>query len=137
METDNPKQLCNLCGLSCHLADIEGITDYGGIIGLTVAGGYFSTPGNGDGALDDNYYYKFSLCEFCLDWLFTQFKIPVSVNNDYDNSKIEFKSAAQRVLEDDWRTEKEKFYQEYLRRATARTKESSVVERFNKLKILK
>jgi hypothetical protein len=71
--------LCNLCALSCDLptgpAD-DPKPDPHGLIEKEVLGHYASTPGNGHGALDDTTAYKFSLCEWCLDWLFTQFKIP-------------------------------------------------------------
>lgn len=121
---------CNLCGLSCvqHLSDELAV--YGGLINARVCGGYSSTPGNGVGALDDTVAYKFSLCEFCLDWLFSQFKIPVAMF-DYMGSDENFKpadlpldepwrSAAQRVAEDDWRGYKEEFTAEAARRAKAR-----------------
>lgn len=116
--------LCNRCGLSCTLAD----RDIGGIIRHTVVGGYESTPGNGDGALDDCDGYTFSLCEFCCDWLFQTFVIPVEVHevSIVDERPIsldgerEFRPALQRVQEDDWRRTKDKFMAEYARREKAR-----------------
>jgi hypothetical protein len=132
---------CNLCGLSCNLKNWgpEGLID------AVVIGGYESTPGNGSGALDDMTRYRFSICEFCLDWLFTKFRIPVVVDdpmNDYlldDGETIEeglermgvvqilerpqpnpWRPAAQRVAEDDWRKMKDEFYAEAARRSAAR-----------------
>lgn len=64
--------ICNYCGLSCNV----GPNGRGnGLLDADVYGGY-SSPNYG--ALDDATKYSFSLCEFCLDWLFCQFKIPVS-----------------------------------------------------------
>lgn len=65
-------EACNLCGLSCMLGDSR---QAGGICAIA-EGGYFSTPGNGYGALDDMTQYRFQLCEFCLDWLFQKMQIP-------------------------------------------------------------
>lgn len=121
--------LCNLCGLSC---DIPGcipkeIRQPSGLIDATVSGGYDSTPGNGFGALDDCTQYKFSLCEWCLDWLFQQFKISPEekeigvFSGDYDGTIEQWKPAAQRVKEDDWRAGKEEFRIEYERRNQARS----------------
>jgi hypothetical protein len=127
---------CNLCGLSCQLGDksppINFVENYG-LIGANVVGGYFSTPGNGYGALDDMVDYRFSMCEFCLDWLFTQFTIPVKISG----TEEAFKPAIQRVFEDDWRKEKETFYQEYLKRSNARSKEFKTVEKCKKLQLFK
>jgi len=134
---------CNLCGLSCLL---DPQHPPAGLIDATVVGGYPSTPGNGNGALDDNDGYRFSLCEFCLDWLFAQFRIPVAMVN----TKIAWspgpgesigdamqrtggfvslvtgpdpdpwRPAEQRVREDAWREDKEGFSQEKARRDIAR-----------------
>jgi len=141
--------ICNLCGESCSLGPVYGDGkepyDYNGLIEETVVGGYNSTPGNGEGALDDMVRYSFSLCEFCLDWLFEQFIVPVAVDapmNDYLMQEGEtmdeamekrgiiqlmeapqpppWKSAAQRVTEDDWRQTKEKFFKEANRRTRKR-----------------
>lgn len=113
--------LCNLCGLSCTL-DEKNFSELGGLIGAVVSGGYASTPGNGVGALDDTVAYRFSLCEFCLDWLFAQFTIPVAVS-DYMTplEQVEpWNPAAQRVASDDWRRMKQIFTDEANRRAAAR-----------------
>ena len=81
------KPLCNLCGLSCVIGPSESpASGPHGLIEATVTGGYESTPGNGCGALDDMVRHSFSLCEFCLDWLFSKFNVPVAVDdpmNDY------------------------------------------------------
>lgn len=143
-ETDH---LCNLCGESCSLGPLwEGKLAFGGLLNAQVVGGYNSTPGNGAGALDDMTRHNFSLCEFCLDWLFQQFKIPLSVDdpmNDYlmqEGETMEealdtrgfvqllprpqpesWRPAAQRVEEDEWRKSKEEFRKEYARRSLLRT----------------
>lgn len=117
------EKLCNLCGLSCNLSGSgsESWAQESGLIDAAVTGGYLSTPGNGYGALDDTVEYKFSLCEFCLDWLFSQFKIPVAMRDtDMVPPAIEFKPASQMVLEDDWRKDKERFFEEFDRRNNAR-----------------
>jgi hypothetical protein len=90
----------------------------GGLIDCEVNGGYYSTPGNGRGALDDGDTYTFSLCEFCTDWMFSRFRIPPTMGSymfAYDEERV-FKSADQRVLEDDWRTMKEEYFMEARRR---------------------
>jgi hypothetical protein len=129
---------CNMCGESCSLGPLYGDgldgdkLDYNGLLNVKVAGGYNSTPGNGNGALDDMTRYGFSMCEFCLDWLFQQFKIPVTVD-DYMNDdnylpKAEtnavqlpaWKCAEARVNEDEWRQSKEEFHQENNRRSLLR-----------------
>jgi predicted HAD superfamily Cof-like phosphohydrolase len=64
--------LCNLCGQTRTLGQLysEGApTDLYGLR-TRVDGGYLSL------ALQDCTAYKFALCEFCLDWLFTQCKHP-------------------------------------------------------------
>jgi hypothetical protein len=117
--------LCNRCGLSCELGDTGSI---GGIIRRTVCGGYYSTPGNGRGALDDLDGYTFSLCEFCCDWLFQTFVIPVEVSEvSVENERLispdgeqRYRPAAQRVEEDEWRRMKDEFRAEWTRRAAAR-----------------
>jgi hypothetical protein len=111
--------LCNLCGERCG-CDHESTL---GLINHTVAGGYCSTPGNGCGALDDCALYSFSLCEFCLDWLFTQFKTPPKVGAYSGMAPDEpevFRPAAQRVAEDAWRERKAYFLAEAERRAKLR-----------------
>lgn len=120
---------CNLCGLPCDIYGSipEDIRTPSGLIDAKVTGGYDSTPGNGFGALDDCSQYKFSLCEWCLDWLFEQFIIPpeekgVGAFSHLDGPPIEWKPARQRVEEDDWRSAKEEFRIEYERRNQARSK---------------
>jgi hypothetical protein len=111
--------LCNLCGESCNFhADVK---QPDGLVDQKVVGGFDSTPGNGSGALDDTCVYTFSLCEFCLDWLFTQFKIPPEVRclSNYGEPEP-WKPAAQRVTEDEWRKQKQRFFKEAARRAAAR-----------------
>ena len=119
---------CNLCGLSCDICGSipEDIRTPSGLIDAKVTGGYDSTPGNGFGALDDCAQYKFSLCEWCLDWLFEQFIIPpeekgIGAFSHLDGPPIEWKPARQRVEEDDWRSAKEEFRIEYERRNQARS----------------
>jgi hypothetical protein len=112
--------LCNLCGLSCLVPG--AISEPSGLLKARVCGGYDSTPGNGAGALDDTVAYTFSMCEFCLDWLFARFKIPV-VTTDYTNSDASeepWRPAVERVRNDDWRKMKDKFFAEHVRRAAAR-----------------
>lgn len=113
--------LCNLCGLSCKL---DGdCTGFGGLVRVTILGGYDSTPGNGSGALDDMTSYVFSLCEFCCDWLFQRFVLPVETY-DYGSGEDDgpWRPAAQRVAEDEWRSMKGTFAAEWARRNVARTK---------------
>lgn len=123
--------LCNLCGLSCKL-DEGDIQELGGLIKKTVVGGYASTPGNGCGALDDTMSYTFSLCEFCLDWLFAQFTIPVTVGDDEYWSgmavRAPWKPAAKRVAADEWRRMKKIFTDESDRRAQARARKAGTKE---------
>ena len=120
---------CNLCGLPCDIYGSipEEIRTPSGLIDAKVTGGYDSTPGNGFGALDDCSQYKFSLCEWCLDWLFEQFIISpeekgIGAFSHLDGPPIEWKPARQRVEEDDWRTLKKEFAEEYERRNLARSK---------------
>jgi len=114
---------CNLCGLSCRLTGPgSDFNELSGLIDCKVSGGYDSTPGNGAGALDDTTQYEFSLCEFCLDWLFVQFKVPVEVS-DYmnpDSPKEKWVSAKDRVCKDDWRGMKTVFFDEFKKRNQAR-----------------
>lgn len=116
---------CNMCGLSCRLGHDE--TPSSGLHGLIyqkIRGYYESTAGNGYGALDDDTTYTFSLCEFCLDWLFSKFQLKVSVS-DYSGRQTEqqhFRPAAQRVAEDEWRKMKKEFTEEHDKRAAARNK---------------
>ena len=126
--------LCNFCGYSCTLGPLPGVPegrrtekeiisfDEGGLLNAKVSGGYNSTPGNGEGALDDMSSYEFSLCEFCLDWLFSSFTIPPVVRRYHEDHPCLFRPAAQRVAEDEWRKAKEAFYAEAKWRASARAR---------------
>jgi len=123
--------LCNMCGLSCDLPtgpldNPKG--DAHGLIEQEVLGHYASTPGNGHGALDDTTAYKFSLCEWCLDWLFDQFKVPPTVREwRFDGGRGEvqaWRPASERVAEDEWRRFKSEFYAEATRRTIARSSRS-------------
>lgn len=107
--------ICNVCGMTCA---IKGFNH--GLCDETVHGGYESTPGNGHGALDDLSAYKFSLCEFCLDWLFSRFVVPVTVSSSINDEQEEWRPASQRVSEDGWRKMKDEFFVEHNKRATAR-----------------
>ncbi len=122
-QESEPEHLCNLCGLTCSLGVSPHIDRRGGLIEATISGGYESTPGNGYGALDDMTWYKFSLCEFCLDWLFSQFKIPVSTGEPGTLAEVvpPWKPAAERVAEDKWRKWKTEFTFEALQRAMVRS----------------
>jgi hypothetical protein len=116
---DDVKQAvpCNLCGEPCGTEHSQGM------VNQTVHGGYNSTPGNGTGALDDMTHYAFSLCEFCLDWLFTQFKTPPVVIcrlSPPEDPPDQWRNASQRVNEDSWRSQKAAFFQEFARRNAAR-----------------
>jgi hypothetical protein len=114
---------CDFCG---EPLQFEEHCERAGLVDVKVSGGYSSTPGNGSGALDDRTVYKFSICEFCLDWMFTQFKIPPKmtelIGDGIEISADLFKSAIKRVAEDDWRKQKKKFYNEQTRRCVARTR---------------
>lgn len=125
-EATRAERFCNLCGLSCTVGKGSGGEDrHGGLVKARVSGGYESTPGNGDGALDDCTSYGFDLCEWCCDWLFGQFKLPVRLGRymggDADGEPP-FRPAAQRVAEEDWRSQKDRFAAEYERRSAARGK---------------
>ena len=113
---------CNLCGLSCTIgAPGDKWQDRrAGLIEAKVVGGYESTPGNGWGALDDCTSYTFSLCEFCLDWLFTRCKVPPKTFYRVGSDEPPWRPAAERVKDDDWRRLKDEFRQESERRRKAR-----------------
>ncbi len=120
---------CNLCGLSCDLP--AGPTDDPkpdphGLIEEIVAGHYASTPGDGHGALDDCTTYEFSMCEFCLDWLFQQFKLPPKVRKITVDGAVlseeRWRSASQRVAEDEWRRFGDEFKIESMKRSSARAR---------------
>jgi hypothetical protein len=95
--TEVPVPACNLCGLSCALTqwNEDGLWIANGVLNCTVHGSYHSTPGNGHGALDDCVSYTFSLCEWCLDWLFTHSVCPPMLST-MDGTKP-FRPAAERV----------------------------------------
>lgn len=122
---DRAAPICNRCGLSCALGP-HGFA--GGLTRHTVTGGFDSTPGNGFGALDDLDGYTFSLCEFCCDWLFQTFVVPVEVGEmSIEGNRLvstdgerRWRPAAQRVEEDEWRRMKDEFRAEHDRRARAR-----------------
>lgn len=115
--------LCNVCGLTCGLPESGDEDGAYGLIRAAVSGGFSSTAGNGHGALDDGETYIFSLCEFCLDWLFEQFKIPVYVDNYMTGDIPEpWRPAARRVAEDAWRRQKESTLADIACRASARSK---------------
>ena len=96
---------CNGCGDSCILTH-EPFTEFGGLR-ADVCGGYFSTAGNGYGALDDMHRYRFKLCEFCLDALFARFVVKPDVSlyqfSGRDEEKSEFTPALKRIERDSWR----------------------------------
>jgi len=119
-----PVPPCNLCGEACtapHNAD-NALSPMG-LINCTVSGGYDSTPGNGHGALDDSTSYTFSLCEWCLDWLFAQFKHSPTTS-DYMSPDFKpgaWRRAQERVEADEWRTQKKEFFEELIHRNRARS----------------
>ena len=118
---------CNLCGLPCTVGlpgDDLHQDHTAGLLHAVAVGGYESTPGNGHGALDDMTAYHFSLCEWCLDWLFAQCRIPPLTTDERDGTPYPepFRPAAQRVAEDTWRTMKAAFTAQYERHATYRGK---------------
>lgn len=110
-----------MCGLTTKLPDHNKSFDHEyfyGLIDADVMGGYESTPGNGSGALDDMTSYHFSLCEFCLDHLFSNFVIPPKCfNGDIPEAFI---PAAQQIKEDHWRDDGKTFFKEQRKRAKAR-----------------
>lgn len=117
MTDDPPITSCNLCGHPCGVPGDRRM----GLVEQTVTGGYHSTPGNGDGALDDLTSYKFSLCEFCLDWLFSRFVIPVETSSHMGDVEP-FQPAEQRVRDDAWRKYKDEFFVEFEKRNAARAR---------------
>lgn len=110
---------CNVCG---HPLQLEPNGPRCGLVDAEVEGGFDSTPGNGSGALDDCTKYKFSVCEFCLDWLFTQCKIPpevIEMHGDPDSTP-QWRPAGLRVATDAWRKQKQKYSDEALMREMSR-----------------
>lgn len=134
--TTDDVHLCNLCELSCVPAARDSFGDPHGLINAVVGGSYASTPGNGSGALDDMTAYKFSLCEWCLDWLFSQFHIPPKVYDFSTYFSREFEPAAQRVIEDEWRTFKDEFWAEKKKRDAARKKRMFKIKSGETLKVV-
>ncbi len=117
---------CNWCG--CSVLSSQGHNHIGDE--FIVVGGYDSTPGNGEGALDDMDRYSFILCEFCLDHLFQMFRVPPNVEPEWGGSPIQFRPAHVRVKEDAWRHQKVRFLVEEKRRSDLRpssTHESALV----------
>lgn len=116
-EAKSPK--CNLCGESTYLG--EHTPESG--LDAVVSGGYDSTAGNGHGALDDMASYQFTLCEFCLDWLMSQFRIPpLIVDYGTGDDLGEFRPAAERVEKDSWRKMRDVFFTEKNKRDALRGK---------------
>jgi hypothetical protein len=117
--------VCNMCGLSCALGEKTPLASNYGLIHARVSGGYCSTAGNGDGALDDGTTYVFSLCEFCLDHIFGKFQVPVKVGS-YFNSSVEVEDewipAQERIKRDAWRQGEQHFFEEKRRHDVARDK---------------
>lgn len=111
---------CNICGHSCEIDSFCGKKINRGLIKTTVSGGYDSTPGNGRGALDDCTTYEFSICEFCLDFLFENSVIKPKVYDTFDGTEVEFKPAVQRVSNENWRKMKKEFFQEASNRSYSR-----------------
>lgn len=143
------EKLCNLCGLTC-LLEHPPMDKPSGLIDAVVVGGYESTPGNGSGTLDDMTGYSFSLCEYCLDWLFGRFKIQVqtfdpirgltlrpeeSIEQGLERTggflvlgpssvKPPWLPAEVRIARDDWRKLKAEFFAEKAKRDAARNEGS-------------
>lgn len=107
---------CNWCG--CSVLSSQGHNHIGDE--FIVVGGYDSTPGNGEGALDDMDRYSFILCEFCLDHLFQMFRVPPKVEPELGGGPIQFRPAHVRVKEDAWRHQKVRFLVEEKRRSDLR-----------------
>jgi len=112
---------CNLCGLSCMLGTDDPFRGSHGLLNIEVIGGYDSTPGNGYGTLGDMSGYKFSFCEYCLDWIFKQCKVPIAVRDVCSNTPEPWRPAGQRVLEDEWRKDKTTFFEEEAKHNAARS----------------
>lgn len=114
-QEDEQDVACNLCGLSCRLGSGS---ELGGLIEARVDGGYHSPPGHG-GALNDGTQHRFSLCEFCLDWLFARFTVPVGFVDIHDVEAATWRPAASRLW-DQGGGDVEAFLAEKARRDTAR-----------------
>lgn len=129
MDKIKKDMICNFCGLSCTV----GFQRNSGLINQSVNGGFESTPGNGNGALDDCIKYIFSLCEFCLDWLFARFKIPPQCT-DYLAAIDElepWQPAKIRVQNDVWRKDKEGFEKNLAKHDYARAQSLKEKEKDN------
>jgi hypothetical protein len=105
---------CNMCA-----QESEGLECNSILNNFKVSGGYDSTPANGYGALDDMTDYEFSLCEYCLDYLFKQFLIAPKVYFIPSIAEEKFIPAEVRV-EMSNHNYKEDFFTEYNRRASFR-----------------
>lgn len=109
--------LCNLCGESCIVNNPHNKINIG-LINETVTGGFESTPGNGYGALDDCTQYQFSLCEFCLDYIFSNCVIPIKTSDrePFEPKDNPFIPATQRIFQDKWRRFKGESLNEIVKR---------------------
>jgi antitoxin HigA-1 len=120
-DEEEEEVLCNWCGETCRVVERghpSGSVPHG-LVRAQVTGGYLSTPGSGPGgALDDTTGYEFSLCEFCLDHMFSRFKTPPKLFNYMhpEETPEPFRPAEQRVREDEWRKTPELFLAEKERR---------------------
>lgn len=68
--------LCNRCGESLSVDTGGGHRDYYGLGEVEVSGGYASP------VLPDAMTFTFSLCEPCLGYLFSTFRIPPATGDD-------------------------------------------------------
>ena len=87
-----PDSVCNWCG---HSTKVPNNSDWPDTLStkIKVSGGYHSTPGNGYGALLDMTTYSFVLCEFCLDFIMRNCKIPPKVYDQMGNEEFPFQPA--------------------------------------------
>lgn len=106
--------VCNMCGESTILA-LEPVVDIGGLDNCEVIGGYFSS------ALEDCSKYKFSICEFCLDYLFERFKIPPKIFCTIDGDYRKFTTAKERFQTSNQKKLATEFFEEYEKRNKVRT----------------
>lgn len=77
--------LCNFCGETCVMNANNIYKDICGLINCSVFGAFASD------LLDDETSYTFSLCEFCLEHLFSLFNIPPNVK--HSDVRLSYKSA--------------------------------------------
>lgn len=122
MSKEIKEKLCNMCGLTCRFVKSDYDNYFHGLIDCSVEGGYDSTPGNGWGALCDSDIHTFSLCEFCLNHLFSQFVIPIRVIERCADREFEWIPAQDKVTNDEWRRMKAEFFEEFEKRNLARNK---------------